>query len=129
MWRECDEKFNSDENDYRLGGKTVYGLANPNLVIDKIYDDLRNKKRVFITCERKKACEETCNNIKKKFPNANIIWITGDEERKQRYLDRHRARENWNDFMSAGSLSRWILWNRPTLRASISYYKKRFKFD
>jgi hypothetical protein len=50
-----------------------------------------------------------------------------DEERKQRYLDRHRARENWNDFMSAGSLSRWILWNKPTLKASIADYKKRFK--
>jgi hypothetical protein len=49
-----------------------------------------------------------------------------DEERKQRYLDRHRARENWNDFMSAGSLSRYVLWNKPTLKASIADYKKIF---
>jgi len=50
----------------------------------------------------------------------------GDEDRKQRYLDRHRANENWNDFKSAGSLARWILWNKPTLSASIQDYKKRF---
>ena len=53
--------------------------------------------------------------------------IHKDKERKQRYLDRHKARENWNDYMSAGALSRWILWNEPTLRASIADYKKRFK--
>jgi len=53
--------------------------------------------------------------------------IHKDKERKERYLDRHRKRENWNSFMTAGSLSRWILWNKPTLKASIADYKKRFK--
>jgi len=53
--------------------------------------------------------------------------IHKDKERKERYLDRHRKRENWNDYMSAGALSRWILWNKPTLKASIADYKKRFK--
>ena len=33
-----------------------------------------------------------------------------DDERKARYIARHRAREDWNDYMSAGALSRWILW-------------------
>jgi cation diffusion facilitator CzcD-associated flavoprotein CzcO len=49
-----------------------------------------------------------------------------DKSRKERYLTRHEKRENWNDYMTAGSLSRWILWNKPTLKASISDYKKRF---
>ena len=49
-----------------------------------------------------------------------------DEERKQRYLDRHRKNENWNDKFSAGALSRFILWNKPTLSASIADYKKKF---
>jgi len=52
--------------------------------------------------------------------------IHGDKERKQRYLDRHKSRENWNDYMSAGSLSRFILWNKPTLEGSIKDYRKRF---
>ena len=49
-----------------------------------------------------------------------------DKARKQRYLTRHRRREKWNNYMSAGSLSRYILWGEPTLRASINSYKKRF---
>ena len=52
-----------------------------------------------------------------------------DEERKRRYLDRHRARENWNDPDSPGALSRWVLWNKPTLQDSIKDYKQRFGFD
>jgi len=49
-----------------------------------------------------------------------------DEKRKQRYLDRHRRNEKWNDYMSAGSLSRYILWNKTTLSASIADYKNKF---
>jgi len=51
-----------------------------------------------------------------------------DEARKQRYMNRHKTRENWQDPMSAGSLSRYILWNKPTLRASINDFKKRFNY-
>ena len=49
-----------------------------------------------------------------------------NKTRKNRYMTRHRKRELWNDYMSAGSLSRYILWNKPTLRASITDYKRRF---
>lgn len=51
-----------------------------------------------------------------------------DPERKKRYLARHKSRENWNNPVTAGSLSRYILWNKTSLRASIADYKKRFKF-
>ena len=49
-----------------------------------------------------------------------------DEQRKQRYLDRHRKNENWGDYKSAGSLARYILWNKPNLSESIADYKRRF---
>ena len=49
------------------------------------------------------------------------------EERKKRYIARHSKRENWRDPTSAGALSRWVLWNKPSLRESISDYKRRFK--
>lgn len=49
-----------------------------------------------------------------------------DPERKKRYINRHKKRENWNDFTSAGSLSRYILWGEPTLKSSINKYKNRF---
>lgn len=49
-----------------------------------------------------------------------------DPERKQRYINRHKARENWNDPTTPGALSLYILWNKPTLKASIADYKRRF---
>ena len=49
--------------------------------------------------------------------------------KKRAYLERHKVNEDWNDYTSAGSLSRWILWNKPTVRASISDFKKRFNLS
>jgi hypothetical protein len=50
-----------------------------------------------------------------------------DVARKGRYLARHRAREDWTNPRTAGALSRWILWNKPTLRDSIADFKRRFR--
>jgi hypothetical protein len=50
-----------------------------------------------------------------------------DPKRKQLYLNRHRKREDWTNPQTAGALSRWILWNKPTLSASIKDFKSRFK--
>jgi hypothetical protein len=49
------------------------------------------------------------------------------KEHRQRYLDRHSGMgEHWNDPTTPGALSRWVLWNKPTLRGSIADFKKRF---
>tara|TARA_R110000851_G_scaffold103692_1_gene220938 strand:+ start:916 stop:1212 length:297 start_codon:yes stop_codon:yes gene_type:complete len=58
--------------------------------------------------------------------NAQDYTITRDKQQKSRYLARHRARENWNKPMSAGALSRWILWDKESRAASIVSYKRRF---
>ena len=52
--------------------------------------------------------------------------LSKDDERKKRYLARHRKNENWSAPMTAGALSRWILWNKKSKAASISDYKRRF---
>lgn len=49
-----------------------------------------------------------------------------DEKKKENYIKRHRVRENWEDYMSAGALSRYILWEYQTLDKAVSSYKKRF---
>lgn len=79
------------------------------------------------------AIFEDCNTGRQKTThfgakNYSDFTIHGDLERKKRYLDRHRKNENWNDPTSAGALSALILWNKPTLRASIADYKRRFGF-
>ena len=49
-----------------------------------------------------------------------------DEAKKKAYLARHRVNENWDDPMTAGALSRWILWNKKTFTESVNDFKKRF---
>jgi len=53
--------------------------------------------------------------------------IHKDSKRKTRYENRHKKRENWNDPTTAGALSKWILWNKPSFKSSLADYKKRFK--
>ena len=56
--------------------------------------------------------------------------INKDKERRKRYLDRHRKRENWNNPMSAGALSKWILWGDSTSKtANIRAFKRRFNLN
>ena len=52
-----------------------------------------------------------------------------DNERKQRYIDRHRKNENWNDLKTAGAWSKGILWNKPTLKESIKSMESKFNID
>ena len=49
--------------------------------------------------------------------------------RKARYIKRHSGMgESWNKPDTAGALSRWILWNKPSFRDSVADYKKKFGF-
>jgi hypothetical protein len=51
----------------------------------------------------------------------------GEIQRKMNYIARHKEREDWTDYMSSGSLARFILWNKPTIKASIEDYMSRFR--
>jgi len=47
--------------------------------------------------------------------------------RKQRYIQRHSGMgEHWRRPDTPGALSRWILWNKKTLKASVADFKRRF---
>ena len=52
-----------------------------------------------------------------------------DQERKERHIDRHkRGNFDWkkNGVDTARVYSRWLLWNKPTLRESVGDIKKRY---
>jgi len=51
-----------------------------------------------------------------------------DVERKQRYVNRHKANEDWTSsgFKTAGFYSRWITWNKPTLQSSVKDLNSKF---
>ena len=48
------------------------------------------------------------------------------KQKRDAYDARHKVNEDWNDVTSAGSLAKYILWNKPTIEASIRDFKKRF---
>ena len=50
------------------------------------------------------------------------------EEHKRRYLIRHQSREDWgaSGRETPGFYARWILWNKPTIQASVADMKNRF---
>ena len=55
--------------------------------------------------------------------------IHKDDIRKEHYIDRHRKNEDYNKsgIKSAGFLSRWILWNKPTIQESIDFLNNKYK--
>lgn len=58
------------------------------------------------------------------FKNEGSIYA---KKKRDGYLTRHSVREDWNDPTTAGALSRFILWNKPSIEESIHDFRKRFK--
>ena len=50
-----------------------------------------------------------------------------DNDRKHNYLQRHKKREDWNNPFTAGFYSRWITWEKPTLKEAVSNVNNKFK--
>jgi len=48
------------------------------------------------------------------------------DKKKNAYIARHKVNENFNDSLTAGFWSRWILWGEPTVSASLRDTIKRF---
>jgi hypothetical protein len=55
------------------------------------------------------------------------MTIHKDEERKDRYINRHKKNENWKDPKTAGFFAKNILWNKKSVKASVEDTNKRFK--
>lgn len=90
----------------------------------KITQSDRKGKKLMAVFENKKTGRTKTTHFG--ADGMSDFTIHKDEARKKRYLDRHRKNENWNDPTSAGALSRWILWNKPSYKASVKDFKSRF---
>lgn len=58
--------------------------------------------------------------------NMSDYTIHKDDERKQRYINRHQKREDWTNLEKAGTWSRFLLWQEKTLKKSIKEMEKKF---
>ena len=93
--------------------------------------------KLFITKSKRKnkkfdLLDEDKNYILS-FGNSDYSDFTKhkDEERKERYINRHKNNEDHSKsgVKTAGFMSRWILWHKPTIAASINDTNKRFNIN
>lgn len=49
------------------------------------------------------------------------------KQKRRQYIARHsRGGENWRDPTTPGALSRYLLWERPTMNAALTAFRTRF---
>ncbi len=143
LWKTRTEDGREWERTVRKNRLVV--VARPNGWVAKKYADMKSEsfpKKVEIkrsTNPEKKLMAVFEDEEGKKVKTthfgqrgASDYTKHGDKERMKRYLERHgggtttSTKENWKDPTTAGSLSRWVLWNKPSLSGSFSDYKRRF---
>lgn len=93
---------------------------------DKKYDATFREKGCPCAKSKPPECGKKEKVVSFGAKNMSDYTIHKDDERKNRYLARHEKNEDWNNPITAGALSRWILWNKKTLKASVADFKKRF---
>ena len=50
-----------------------------------------------------------------------------DNERKNRYINRHKKNEQWDNPHTPGFYSRWITWEKPTIKEAVANVNNKFK--
>jgi len=95
----------------------------------KISKSTNPKKKymaLFIDGKKKKTIHFGSNGSKDYTIYSKEDGKKKANERKSLYYARHIKREDWTKPMTAGTLAKYILWNKPTIKASISDYIKKF---
>ena len=81
----------------------------------------------FCLCDGEtKCCDKERKRVHFGQKGSSTYIDHKDDKKKDAYIARHKVNENFNNPLSSGSLIRYILWNKTTLSASISDFKKRF---
>ena len=86
------------------------------------YQSDKPKKKYFIVTKNDKRVYFGASGY-------SDFTIHRDEERKQRYINRHKNNEDWNKsgIDTAGFWSRWLLCNKATIKDSYIDIKNKFK--
>jgi hypothetical protein len=90
-----------------------------------LYESDKPTKKFFIQYVNPKT-----GRLKKVYFGAagyDDFTLSKNEEQKARYLKRHRGMgEDYTNIYSPGALAKYILWNKPTISASIKDANERF---
>ena len=52
--------------------------------------------------------------------------LSGDKDKKDAYIARHKKNEDWPDPETAGFYAKHLLWNKPTFKESFKDLKSKF---
>ena len=86
----------------------------------------KSKKKYQATISKSDGSVTTVHFGDKKFKD---FTMHKDPRRKARYLLRSEPNQDWtiDGLETAGFWSRWLLWNKPTIRSSIVDLNSRFQ--
>lgn len=87
--------------------------------------NIKNKKWTAIFYDHNKKKEKTIHFGDNRYSD---YTQHKNEFRKRAYLNRHRN-ENWSNPKSAGSLSRWILWEYESFDSAVRAFRKKFGLE
>ena len=87
-----------------------------------------DKKKYMVVLKHNVKGVDKEKTIKFGESRAEDYTIHKDDERKKLYIARHENNENWtkSGVATAGFWSRWLLWNKKTINASLNDIKKTF---
>lgn len=108
------------------GGCSISGKKKLSLISIK-KSPKKDKKLRATFCKRSGSGSSRIIHVDFGAKGYSDFTIHKDSSRKQRYIRRHSAREDFNAPTSRGALSLWVLWNKKTVKDSIKDYKRRFK--
>lgn len=90
------------------------------VVIEKTFPGSKHKYTIYVNNENKRRTLKIGDSRYQDFT------MHKDSNRKQLYDNRHRSREKWDDPFTAGFWSKWLLWNKKTIKESIKDIENRF---
>ena len=91
--------------------------------------DKPNKRYMAVFYDKDGKVKTTHFGYKDKDRYGNTYIDHKNDNIKDAWIKRHQVNGTFEDYMSASSLARYILWNQKTLRGSISDYKRRFSLQ
>tara|TARA_R110000868_G_scaffold407937_1_gene689946 strand:- start:321 stop:614 length:294 start_codon:yes stop_codon:yes gene_type:complete len=82
------------------------------------------KKKYMVKLKNKATGRE--KTIKFGAKGMDDFTKTKDVAQKERYIQRHQKNESWTNPATAGFWSKNLLWNKPTVSASLADIKKKY---
>lgn len=80
---------------------------------------------IFCPCEGPSKCKG--KKVHFGYAGSQTYLDHHDKTKRENYLKRHKANENWNSPTTPGALSRYLLWGDSTsLMMNIKEFKKKF---